>query len=120
MYVVFAEECETLADASKRSVQTLEQAFAQIVCRCGYSYSFRQEQESWSLVLVDIEAPERSPEPIVSSYIKPRDARHDLVSQAVDGRLRGHVALNYDDFAKGHMIVRTGSGIGAQSQVLAE
>jgi beta-glucosidase len=31
---------------------------------------------------------------ILTTYTKPRDAQHDLMSQAVDGRLRGHVAVD--------------------------
>jgi hypothetical protein len=37
MYVVFAEELENGSDAAGHRVGTLEQAFAQIACRCGYS-----------------------------------------------------------------------------------
>jgi hypothetical protein len=75
MYVVFAEELETAADAKGHLVQTLEQAFAQIACRCGYNYHFEQEQDGWKLVLTDVERPECSPEPIISSYQRPRDAK---------------------------------------------
>jgi hypothetical protein len=42
--------------------------------------------------------PECAPEPILSDYKKPRDAKHDLMMQAVDGRLRGHVAISLEDF----------------------
>ena len=98
MYVVFAEELENTADTKGHLVQTIEQAFAQIACRCGYSYHFEHEQEGWKLVLTDVERPECSPEPILSTYLRPRDAKHDLIAQAVDGRLRGHVAVSYDEF----------------------
>lgn len=94
MYVVFAEEIETDADISRRAVETLEQAFAQIVCRCGFNYHFEHGAEGWALVLTDVERPDCSPEPILTTYTKPRDAQHDLMSQAVDGRLRGHVAVD--------------------------
>jgi len=100
MYVVFAEEIEDAADAKGRIVQTLEQAFAQIACRCGYSYAFEQEQAGWKLVLTDVERPGCSPEPIITDYKRPRDARHDLIAQAVDGRLKGHVAVSLQDFEK--------------------
>ena len=100
MYVVFAKELENVADVQSHIVQSLEQAFAQIACRCGLSYAFEQEQEGWKLVLTNVERPERSPEAIVSTYQRPRDAKHDLIAQAVDGRLRGHVAVSYDDFMK--------------------
>jgi hypothetical protein len=40
MYVVFAEELEDTADAKGHIIETLEQAFAQIVCCCGYAYHF--------------------------------------------------------------------------------
>ena len=100
MYVVFAEGLEDAADAKSHIVQTLEQAFAQIACRCGYNYHFEHEQGGWKLVLTDVERPECSPEPIISSYQRPRDAKHDLIAQAVDGRLKGHVALSLQDFEK--------------------
>jgi hypothetical protein len=100
MYVVFVEELEEAADAKGHIVQTLEQAFAQIACRCGYNYHFEQEQDGWKLVLTDVERPDCSPEPIVSTYQRPRDAKHDLIAQAVDGRLKGHVAISYDEFER--------------------
>lgn len=98
MYVVFAEELEDAADAKGYTVQSLEQAFAQIVCRCGLAYHFEQEQDGWKLVFTDVERPDRSPEPIVTDYRRPRDAKRDLIAQAVDGRLRGHVAVSLQDF----------------------
>lgn len=100
MHVVFVEELEATADAKSHIVQSLEQAFAQIACRCGLSYAFEQEQEGWKLVLTDVERPDCSPEPIISSYQRPRDAKHDLIAQAVDGRLKGHVAVSYEDFER--------------------
>ncbi len=103
MYVVFAEEIEDAADAQSHTVSTLEQAFAQISCRCGLSYAFEHEQEGWRLVFTDVERPECSPEPVHTDYKRPRDAKHDLIAQAVDGRLRGHVAVSYDDFVKSHL-----------------
>lgn len=94
MYVVFVEELEA-GQEPLHIARTLEQAFAQIVCRCGYSYRFEAADEhGWCLFLTDVERPERSPDPIHSTCIKPRDAQHDLMSQAVDGRLKGHVALH--------------------------
>src|ERR1700758_3745615 len=98
MYVVFAEELERAADAQSHTVATLEQAFAKIACRCGLSYAFEQEQEGWRLVLTDVERPDRSPEPVHTDYKRHRDAKHDLIAQAVDGRLRGHVAVSLRDF----------------------
>ena len=98
MYYVFAEELENAADATGHMVPTLEQAFAQIACRCGLSYHFEHEQEGWRLVFTDVERPERSPEPVHTDYKRPRDAKHDLIAQAVDGRLRGHVAVSLQDF----------------------
>jgi hypothetical protein len=97
-YVVFAEELEGRKDLASHTVETLEQAFAQITCRCGLNYHFEQEQEGWRLVFVDVERPECSPEPIKTDYRRPRDAKHDLIAQAVDGRLRGHLAVNLNDF----------------------
>jgi hypothetical protein len=97
---VFAEELEAAADATGHVVQSLEQAFAQIACRCGLSYAFEQEQEGWWLVFTDVERPDRSPEPVHTDYKRPRDAKHDLIAQAVDGRPRGHVAVSYEQFMK--------------------
>jgi hypothetical protein len=98
MYVVFAKELEGAASVAPKTVPTLEQAFAQIACRCGLSYHFEQEQEGWRLIFTDVERPECSPEPIHTDYKRPRDAKHDLIAQAVDGRLRGHVAISLRDF----------------------
>lgn len=100
MYVVFAEELENAAATKGHLVQSLEQAFAQIACRCGYNYHFEQEQNGWKLVLMDVERPDCSPEPIISTYKRPRDAKHDLIAQAVDGRLKGHIAISYDEFER--------------------
>ena len=100
MYVVFAEELEGATDAQGHIVQSLEQAFAQIACRCGLSYHFEQEQDGWRLVFTDVERPERSPEPVHTDYKRPRDAKHDLIAQAVDGRLRGHAAVSLQDFER--------------------
>ncbi len=97
MYVVFAEELEDAADTKSHIVQTLEQAFAQIACRCGYGYHFEQEQEGWKLIITDVERPDCSPKPIISSYQRPRDVKYDLIAQAVDGRLKGHVAISHDE-----------------------
>ena len=97
MYVVFVEELDA-GQEPLHIARNLEQAFAQITCRCGYSYHFESEEHGWRLVLIDVERPERSPEPIHSTCIKPRDAQHDLMSQAVDGRLKGHVALETEAY----------------------
>ena len=93
MYVVFVEELDA-GQGPQHIARTLDQAFAMVVCRCGYSYRFEPAQEQgWCLFLIDVERPERSPDPIHSTCIKPRHAQYDLMSQAVDGRLKGHVAL---------------------------
>lgn len=98
MYVVFAEELDNAPATSAHMAATLDQAFARICCRCGLSYRFVPEEEEWRLELVDVERPERSPEPIRSSYKRLQDAQHDLMAQAVDGRVRGHVAIRDDLF----------------------
>ena len=115
MYVVFVEETDNaFAGQPLHTARTLDQAFAQIVCRCGYSYRFEPAQElGWCLFLTDIERPDRSPDPIHSTCIKPRDAHYDLMSQAVDGRIRGHVAVRSDAFAE-ILIMKNGSGARAQ------
>lgn len=99
-YVVFVEELEDVADVRSHTVPSLEQAFAQIIDRCGLTHHFEREDQGWRLVLSDPESPARSPDPVLSSYIKPRDAHFDLMSQAVDGRLRGHIATDAAVFGK--------------------
>jgi hypothetical protein len=104
MYVVFVEELDEAKDVALHTARTLEQAFAQIACRCGLSYRFESETEGWKLVLMDVERPECSPDPIHSTCIKPRDAHHDLMSQAVDGRLKGHVALGVEAYRRAQVM----------------
>lgn len=113
MYVVFVEELDGPPDPI-HTARTLEQAFAQIACRCGYSYRFEPAQEmGWCLFLTDVERPERSPDPIHSTCIKPRDAQYDLMSQAVDGRLRGHVAMHVDAYQRAR-VMRTDRAVRVQ------
>jgi len=97
-YVVFAEELLDAADAKGRTVATLEQAFAQIACRCGLNYFFEPTDRGWKMVLVDVERPARNPDPIYSNYKRASDAQHHLMEQAVDGRIRGHMAVSLRDF----------------------
>lgn len=116
MYVVFVEELEGDPEP-KHIARNVEQAFAQIACRCGYSYRFEGEEHGWRLVLVDVERPECSPEPIHSTCIKPRDAQYDLMRQAVDGRLKGHVALEADAYRRAQVMRNTN---GVRVHVAAE
>ena len=114
MYVVFTEEMDDLADVKAHTVLTLEEAFARIVCRCGLSYRFEPQNEGgWALALTDVERPERSPDPILSDYKKPDDAKHDLIAQAVDGRLRGHVAVHLREFERRRRMARGDDLFGA-------
>ena len=106
MYVVFAEELDQTPPGPGNSARTLEEAFARICCRCGLSYRFVPADEGWTLELTDVERPECSPEAIQSSYKRPQDAQHDLMSQAVDGRIRGHVAICSENF-QSTLIMRT-------------
>ena len=99
-YVVFVEELEGAADVRGHTVPSLEQAFARIIDRCGLTHHFEREEEGWRLVLSDPDDPSRSPDPVLSSYIKPRDAHYDLMAQEVDGRLRGHIAVDAVVFGK--------------------
>jgi hypothetical protein len=108
MYVVFAEELEGVADLKAHTVGSLEQAFAQIIARCGLTYCFMPEGEGWKLVFTDPARPDCSPEPVVTDYRKPRDARHDLMLQAVDGRLKGHVAISATDFRRFEPLSQSG------------
>ena len=103
-YIVFAEQIETEADIKDRTVQSLEQAFAQIVCRCGLAYHFApSDRGGWMLDLFDVEKPSRNPDAIYSTYKRISDAQHDLMTQAVDGRLRGHVAVEVGEFRRRFM-----------------
>jgi hypothetical protein len=89
MYVVLIDGVQGDFSAKGQVVQTLEQAFAQIACHTGLSYAFEPQEHGWELVLTDVERPDQSPDPVYSTCIKPRDAQHDLMAQAVDGRIRG-------------------------------
>jgi hypothetical protein len=109
MYVVFVEELDA-GQEPLHIARNLEQAFAQIACRCGYSYRFAGADQGWNLILMDVERPECSPDPIHSTCIKPRDAQHDLMSQAVDGRLKGHVALTADAYQRAR-VMRSTQGV---------
>jgi hypothetical protein len=114
MYVVFAEELDSGPPNPRHSARTLEEAFARIACHCGLSYRFEPAGEyGWCLFLTDVERPDRSPAPITSKYKRPQDAQHDLMAQAVDGRIRGHVAVPGDAFAK-LLIVKNGGGVRAK------
>ena len=114
MYVVFAEELESGPPNPRHSAQTLEQAFARIACHCGLSYRFEPAGEyGWCLFLTDVEHPDRSPAPITTGYKRLQDAQHDLMAQAVDGRIGGHVAVPTEDFAK-MLIMKTDSGVRAR------
>ena len=66
--------------------------------------SVRGEEEGWRLEMTDVERPDRSPEPIHPSYKKPHDPQHDLMTQAVDGRIRGHVAIRDDLFGRARIM----------------
>jgi hypothetical protein len=104
MYVVFTEELEDVTRVGDNIVPTLERAFAKIACRCGLSYRLVPMEDGWTLEMTDVERPDRSPEPIHSSYKKPRNAQHDLMTQAVDGRIRGHVAVRDDLFGRARIM----------------
>ena len=106
MYVLMFDGAidETPTAAMAATVPTLDQAFARICCHCGLSYRFVPGDEGWTLEMTDVERPERSPEPIHSSYKKPRDAQRDLMTQAVDGRIRGHVAIRDDLFGRARIM----------------
>jgi hypothetical protein len=104
MYVVFSEEADESTGTALHTARTMEQAFAQIAFRCGLSYRFEAEPEGWKLVLTYVEQPGCSPAPIHSTCIKPRDAQYDLMAQAVDGRLKGYVALGIDAYRRARMM----------------
>jgi hypothetical protein len=117
MYVVFAEELESGPPNPRNSARTLDEAFARICRHCGLSYRFEPADEyGWCLFLTDVERPEHSPAPIRSRYKRPQDAHYDLMAQAVDGRIRGHVAVPSDAFAK-MLIVKSDRGVRACASI---
>ncbi len=97
MYVVVMEDFTDATDLGGGTARTLEQAFAQVCCLAGYGYHFEQQQDCWLLMFTDIERPECSPDPVRSTYVKRADAQQDLMSQAIDGRLKGYTALPLKD-----------------------
>ncbi|HKU54046.1 MAG TPA: hypothetical protein VJP60_01675 [Rhizomicrobium sp.] len=111
MYVLMlaGEIVDTPTTAMANTLPSLEAAFARICCISGLSYRFAPEDEGWRLELMDVERPECSPDPIRSSYKRLQDAQHDLMSQAVDGRVRGHVAIS-DDLFDRTRIMRSAQG----------
>lgn len=109
MYVVFLEEVGEVPGGPLHTSRTLEQAFAQIACRCGYAYKFVPADPGWSLVITDVERPECSPDPIHSTCVKPRDAQYDLMAKAVDGRLKGHIAVSAEAYQRAR-VMRTNAG----------
>jgi hypothetical protein len=110
IFVVFADALEDDA-AVERPATTLEQAFALIVCRCGYAYAFERGENGWSMILTDVENPSYSPDSITTTYEKADAAKRDLVAQACDGRLKGYITLPLPEFRKRKMqIVALQSG----------
>lgn len=100
MYVVISEGFEGFDDPRRHAVERLEQAFAQVCCKAGLNYHFEPEADCWLLVLTDGERPERSPEPVRSTFKKRGDAIKDLMGQAVDGRLKGWTAIPLVDLLR--------------------
>ena len=103
-YIVFAEEVIEGMDMRPYRVESLDEGFARILNRMGYSYHFLESPRGWTLMITDPAAgdssvPRRSvPRPMTTSYKRPRDARYDLIEQAVDGRIDGHLCLHEDEF----------------------
>jgi len=90
-----------------------QEAFARICCHIGLSYRFEPAGEyGWCLFLMDVGRPDRSPAPITSRYQRPQDTHNDLMSQAVDGRIGGHVAVPSDAYAQ-LMIMKNAGGVRA-------
>lgn len=100
-YIVFAEEVHEGMDLRPYRVETIDEGFARIVHRMGFSYHFLESPRGWTLMITDPAHPERSiPCPMTTSYKRPRDARYDLLEQAVDGRIGGHVCVHEDEYWK--------------------
>ena len=51
MFVVFSGDDDGFEPIR---VSALEQAFAQIVCRCGLAYHFEPENDCWRMILTDV------------------------------------------------------------------
>src|ERR1700760_3904781 len=100
MYVVVAEDLDPFMDLKRNAVGTLEQAFAQVCCKAGFNYHFEPEADGWLLVLTDGKRPKCSPQPIRSDFKKRDAAICDLMSQAVDGRLRGWAAIASEELRR--------------------
>ncbi len=56
--------------------------------------------DAWKLHLIDVERPERNPDPIISTMKRAEQAKRDLVRQAVDGRLKGFMVLPQQDYER--------------------
>lgn len=98
-YIVFAEEVIEGMDLRPYRVETVDEGFARIMHRTGYSYHFLESPRGWTLMITDPAHPERGiPRPMTTSYKRPRDARYDLLEQAVDGRINGHVCIHEDEY----------------------
>ena len=88
-YIVFAEEVIEGMDMRPYRVESLDEGFARILGRMGYSYHFLESPRGWTLMITDpavsdSSVPRRSvPRPMTTSYKRPRDARYDLIEQAV-------------------------------------
>jgi hypothetical protein len=118
-YIVFAEEVIEGMDIRPYRVETIDEGFARIMFRMGYSYHFLESPRGWTLMITDpavtdSRAPDSTgpdsngldsnrlqrsvPRPMTTSYKRPRDARYDLIEQAVDGRINGHVCIHEDEY----------------------
>ena len=98
-YIVFAEEVIEGMDLRPYRVETVDEGFARIMHRMGYSYHFLESPRGWTLMITDPAKPQRSvPRPMTTSYKRPRDARYDLLEQAVDGRINGNVCIHEDEY----------------------
>lgn len=103
-YIVFAEEVIEGMDIRPYRVETIDEGFARILFRMGYSYHFLESPRGWTLMITgpavtEPNGPQRSmPRPMTTSYKRPRDARYDLIEQAVDGRINGHVCIREDEY----------------------
>ena len=98
-YIVFAEEVVEGMDMRPYRVETIDEGFARILHRMDYSYHFLESPRGWTLMITDPAGLHSGvPRPMTTSYKRPRDARYDLIEQAVDGRINGHLCLHEDEF----------------------
>lgn len=65
------EQLKNTTDTKSHLVQSLERAFAQIMCRCGLAYHFEQERDGWRPVFTKSELEAADPRTILPITVLP-------------------------------------------------